>query len=304
MMDSLSEKFTKNITGAFGEAGVEWLKQLPTILTECAQRWSLTVKPHFSNLSYNYVAPVVQANGTEAILKVCVPSPEWHTEYNALCLYAGRGICRLLQADAAQGILLLESLKPGLMLASVTDDEQATSIAAQVMRRLWRPAPANHNFPTVATWSQGLDRLRETFAGGTGPFPVKLVEEAEHLFAELIPAMGEPTLLHGDLHHYNILTAERESWLAIDPKGVVGEPAYETGALLRNPFGIEKRPDLVQFTTRRIDQLATELNLERARIRGWNVAQAVLSVWWDYEDGGDSWQEGIRFAEQMAAVKE
>lgn len=302
-MNFVPDPFAKTIIGAFGIAGDEWLKRLPAILTECAARWSLTVQPHFSNLSYNYVAPARRADGTEAILKLGVPNPELINEIEALRLYDGRGICRLLDFDLDLGALLLERLQPGVMLSTVTDDEQATSLAAQVMRQLWRPAPPTHSFPTVAKWAKGMERLRKTFAGGTGPFPTKLVEEAEQLFAELIPTMGEPMLLHGDLHHYNILTAEREPWLAIDPKGLVGEPAYETGALLRNPFGIEKRPDLVQFTARRIDQLAAELNIDRVRIRGWNVAQAVLSVWWDYEDNGDHWREGIAFAEQMAAVR-
>ena len=302
-MNPVPEQFTKTITSTFGKAGAAWLTQLPGILELCAQRWSLTVMPHFSNLSYNYVAPAVRADGTEVILKVSVPNAEWLTELDALRLYDGRGICRLLAFDQEQGAMLLERLKPGVMLASVTDDEEATMIAAQVMRQLWRPAPLTHSFPTVANWAKGLEELRKTFDGGTGPFPIKLVEEAERLFAELIASMGEPLLLHGDLHHYNILTAEREPWLAIDPKGLVGEPAYETGALLRNPFGIEKRPDLVQFTTRRIDQLAAELVIDRARIRGWNVAQAVLSIWWDYEGNSDHWREGIAFAEQMAMVK-
>lgn len=303
-MSVVPEPFAKTITNTFGADGSAWLQRLPDLLDEFAQRWSLTILPHFSNLSYNYVAPALRADGTEVILKLCVPLSEMLTELNALRLYDGRGICRLLDSDEVQGAMLLERLKPGVMLATVTDDETATAIAAQVMRQLWRPAPAEHAFPTVAKWAQGLDRLRKRFDGGTGPFPVKLVEEAERLFAELIPTMGEPVLLHGDLHHYNILQAEREPWLAIDPKGVVGEPAYEIGALLRNPFEIDKRPDLVEFTTRRIDQLAAELKIDRARIRGWNVAQALLSVWWDYEDNGDNWPQGIYFAEQMARVKE
>ena len=303
-MSLVPEPFAKTIGATFGAAGDEWLKRLPNILIQCAQRWSLTVMPHFSNLSYNYVAPAQRSDGTDVILKLGVPNSELINEIEALRLYDGRGICRLLDFDPDLGSLLLERLKPGVMLSSITDDEQATSLAAQVMRQLWRPAPPAHSFPTVAKWAKGMEELRETFDGGTGPFPVKLVDEAERLFAELIPSMGEPMLLHGDLHHYNILTAEREPWLAIDPKGVVGEPAYETGALLRNPFGIEKRADLVQFTARRIDQLAAELHMDRARIRGWNVAQAVLSVWWDFDDNGDNWREGIGFAEQMAAVRE
>src|SRR5439155_23831953 len=159
---------------------------------------------------------------------------ELMTEMEALRLFEGHGIVQLLDADARQGAMLLERLRPGTPLADLADDEQATSIAAGVMRQLWRPAPPEHPFPTVARWAAGLGRLRNKFVGGTGPFPTALVEEAERLFAELIPSMAEPMLLHGDLHHENIVTAERQPWLALDPKGLVGEPAYEVGALLRN----------------------------------------------------------------------
>jgi streptomycin 6-kinase len=121
-----------------------------------------------------------------------------------------------------------------------------------------------------------------------------LVEQAEVLFAELIASMGKPVLLHGDLHHFNILTAEREPWLAIDPKGIVGEPAYEVGALLRNPNqAIATNPKIL---ARRIDQLSAELTIDRARIIGWGLAQAVLSGWWDYEDLGYGWEPMIELA--------
>src|SRR4051812_47857909 len=121
-MDALPDNFIKNITSTFGADGVEWLKHLPATLDACAQQWSLTIGPHFSNLSYNYVAPALRADGSATILKLSVPNGEARTELNALRLYDGRGICRLLDFDEAQGALLLESLKPGVMLSSVTDD--------------------------------------------------------------------------------------------------------------------------------------------------------------------------------------
>ena len=127
------------------------------------------------------------------------------------------GAVKLLDADPDLGALVLERLKPGSSLADLPDDAQATSIAAGVIERLRRPAPDGHPFPTVAEWAAGLDTLRSWFDGGTGPLPAPLVERAEALFAELIATTGTPVLLHSDLHHENILAAEREPWLAIDP---------------------------------------------------------------------------------------
>ncbi|MFL6336534.1 MAG: aminoglycoside phosphotransferase family protein [Pyrinomonadaceae bacterium] len=185
-----------------------------------------------------------------------------------------------MDVDAEWGALLLERLEPGTQLVALCEeeDEAATGAAAGVMKQLWRPAPAAHNFPTAADWGGGLRRLREHFGGGTGPFPRRLLEEAESLFAELLASSEAPVLTHGDLHHGNVLAAARTPWLAIDPKGLVAEPAYEVGALLRNPLPqLLRWPDPVRVTERRIAQLSDELGFDRARVRGWGLAQAVLS---------------------------
>jgi streptomycin 6-kinase len=300
-MFALPEVFIQTQHELYGEEGAAWLAMLPQLIAQCEARWSLTAGPPFANLSYNYVAPATRADGTPVILKLGVPNNELVTEIEALRLYDGHGICQLIDADAERGILLLEALQPGTMLSAVSDDETATAIAAGVMRQLWRPIPADHPFPTTARWAKGLERLRTEFNGGTGPFPSQLVEQAQRLYAELLASAAEPVLLHGDLHHFNILQAERQPWLAIDPKGVVGEPAYETGALLRNPSNGIVQDRRIQ--ARRVDQLAAELALDRQRILGWGIAQAVLSAWWSYEDHGHGWEPMIGLAELLAELK-
>jgi streptomycin 6-kinase len=304
-MNAIPDDFVRTIVELYEASGIEWLKRLPAIIAKCEQRWSLTVMPPFVPLSYNYVAPAVRANGTDVVLKLGVPNPELLTEIEALRLHDGRGIVQLLEADWDLGALLLERLKPGTQLASLSDDEQTTAIAAQVMRQLWRPVPAEHPFPSVARWAAGLQRLRHHFDAGTGPFPPNLVERAETLFTELISSMAESVLLHGDLHHFNILAAERQPWLALDPKGVVGEPAYEVGALLRNPMPeILSMPQPARILARRVDQLAEALGFDRARLIGWGVAQAVLSAWWSFEDHGHGWEPAIAVAEYLAGLRD
>ena len=303
-MSTVPNDFARTIVELYGAVGIEWLSRLPSLIADCAERWLLTVMPPFGPLSYNYVAPAVRADGTDVVLKVGAPNPELLTEIEALRLFNGQGIVELLDADPDLGFLLLERLRPGAPLSDLSDDEQATSIAAQVMRQLWRPVALEHSFPTVAKWAAGLKRLRAHFGGGSGLFPSALVEAAETLFAELIGSMVEPVLLHGDLHHENILSAERQPWLALDPKGVVGEPAYEVGALLRNPIPrllIEPQPERV--LARRVDQLAEELGFDRARLVGWGLAQAVLAAWWSYEDHGHGWEWGLACAELLAALE-
>ncbi|UCC51489.1 MAG: phosphotransferase [Anaerolineaceae bacterium] len=302
---ALSSNFLRTIRETFGEAGSIWLGQLPDIISQCERRWSLEVELPFEELSYNYVAPARRSDGKELVLKVGVPRDELTSEADALRYYDGRGSVRLLDADPDLGVLLLERLIPGSMLAKLCseDDEQATLIAAGVMRQLWRPVTEDHPFIKIEEWFEGLNRLRQEFNGGTGPFPADLVQTAETLYAELIRSAGETVLLHGDLHHFNILTATRQPWLAIDPKGVVGEAAYDVGALLRNPGpDIQRWANLGRILQRRVDVLAEALDLEHRRILGWGIAQTVLSAWWSYEDNDEDWRDLLPIAETMATL--
>ncbi|MFN8501253.1 aminoglycoside phosphotransferase family protein [Kouleothrix sp.] len=294
--------FARTIAELYGDAGRAWLADLPSRLAACARRWDLALGPPFA-LSYNYVAPAARADGTPLVLKLGVPNPELASEAAALRHYAGRGIARLLDDDGL-GALLLERLLPGTALAAIEDDAEATALAAEVMRRLWRPPPEAHLFPTTERWGRGFARLRERFGGGTGPLPHALVARAERLFADLLASAGAPALLHGDLHHGNILAAARAPWLAIDPKGVVGEPAYEAGALLRNPIErVLGAPSPARLLARRVDILADALGLDRARLVGWGLAQAVLSAWWSIEDHGYGWERAIALAEHLSQLE-
>lgn len=282
-----------------GSEGDAWLQRLPALLETLCRCWSLTPEGPLAELSYNYVAKARRQDGTPVMLKVGVVNDELLSEIDALRHYDGRGCVQLLEADPALGAMLLERLTPGGMLVEL-DDDSATRIAAEVMQALWRPLPASHSFVTAEKWAEGMQRLRGTFDGGYGPFPPRLVDAAERLFADLLASPQESVLLHGDLHHYNILAAERGPWLAIDPKGVSGEPLYETGALLRNPLPqVATWPDLRRTLARRADILAECLQANRDRILGWAVAQAVLSSWWSYEDEGKRGEETLVIAEVL-----
>ena len=294
--DNLPAAFRNNLTGAFPN-GAAWLETLPALIGECASRWRLSIEEPFE-LSFSYVAPARTAAGWRAVLKIAVPNAELISGIQALQCYDGCGAVRLLDFDCKRGFLLMERLVPGKMLASLEDEERATRIAATVMRTLWRPLPPGCSFPTVAQWADGLKKLRVRFGGGTGPFPPRLVTIAESLFAELLSSSESPVLLHGDLHHFNILSTKRGGWLAIDPKGVSGERAYEAGAFLRNPHPAIFMDARIQ--RRRVEILAGELGLDEHRILAWGVAQAVLSAWWSFEDSGENWRAALACAEILA----
>ncbi len=300
----MPEGFARTQVSLRGEAGLAWLNRLPALTEEISHRWSLQVGGPFPNLSYNWVAPALRQNGVPAVLKLSFPGDkEFLTEAAALTSFGGRGICRLLELDPTLGAMLLERLQPGRPLTAVEDDEEATALAANVMKNLRRPVPPDHGFPTVSGWARGFERLRSRFDGGTGPMPEGLVVEAETLFAELLASEGEGLLLHGDLHHENILSAGGGSWLAIDPKGVVGEAAYEAAALLHNPVEALDTPDPRKLLERRLVVLSAELGLDRARIRAYGLAQAVLAAYWSLEDGGRVWDEALTFAGLLAETR-
>lgn len=304
-MTFIPEEFARAVVAFRGAEGETWLRKLPATIEACAARWSIEVGPPFLPLYYNYVAHAVRSDGTRLVLKLCFPDDEAPTEREAMRLFDGRGAARLFEADAEHSALLLERLEPGTKLSELcdTDDEGAISAAVSVMQNLLRPAPLVHEFPSVADWGKGFARHRARYEGTSGPLPPRLFDEAETLFRELNDSAGEPVLLHGDLHHGNIIAARREPWLAIDPKGIVGEAAYEVGALLRNPNErILSWPDLPRVMGRRIRQLSEELGFERERVRGWGLSQAILSSIWSCEER-DSPDFGVACAEAIAAAK-
>jgi streptomycin 6-kinase len=291
--------FANHIEHFFGSEGTAWLAELPSLLEYYATRWQLVLGPAFANLSFNYVVPALRSDGSEVVLKLGVPRDELLGEAAALAHYAGVGSVRLLDADPPKGVTLLERLRPGTTLDQLGDDTRATETAIEIMHSLHRAPPPGHSFPSVADWAAELNELRPTF-GGPGPFPADLLEAAEGYFAELLPSQAPPVVLHGDLHHMNII-ADDANWRAIDPKGVVGEPAYEIGPWLYNPnYALLSWPDLPRITARRIDQFAEGLGVERERIRAWGIAQAILSAWWDCDEEGKGSEFGVAVARIIA----
>jgi streptomycin 6-kinase len=166
-------------------------------------------------------------------------------------------------------------------MALAGKDDEATEILAEVIGRMSNPDSGLHSFASIEDWGVSFD---QHLASGDRQLPRGLVEEARQRFAELCASQRGVRLLHGDLQHYNVLFDHRRGWVAIDPKGVVGEPEYELGAALRNP----DKPDLFAVRAsveRRVRGYADALGLDPHRILAWGFAHAVLSAVWSVEDG-------------------
>jgi len=331
---NLPPDFISNIQNVFQEDGHAFLKALPDLVAEASARWGLTDIQPVSNLSYNFVAFANRGNEKVA-LKIGVRNDELISEMAALQLFNGEGACRLIDSDEERGFLLLERLTPGVMLSTLEDDEQATHIAAEVMQKIWQPLdhvtlPKEHRddvsdsegsltqtnrrfaaeqlrvtynkFIRLSDWFDGLKRLRARFNGGTGPFDQKLVERVERSVSDFFIENHKPVLMHGDFHHFNILSSGR-GWLVIDPKGVRGPAGYEMGPFLMNPWGEMLNGTRQRLMTeRRIDILHEHLGFERERIREWGLAHAVLSAWWDIEDNTGRGEYALNFAAMLAGI--
>ena len=273
----------------------EWLSLLPDRVSEVERRWSLRVHGPLDS-SHGYVARASHADAGEVVVKLAVPGTEFARELEALREYGGRGAVMLLKADPTHGAMMLESVRPGRTLSEIKNDEEATTIATSVMRSLWRPAPERHPFAAMSEFEGGVEWLRTCLANKRGPIPTTLVSRAEGLLRDLVAAQAEPVLLHGDLHHDNILSAKRVPWLAVDPKGVVGDPAYDVGPFLYNHlFEMESPANALR---RRVDQMSEELSFERDRIVGAAIPRAVLAAW-PSGSSGKPWQDPLRCAELL-----
>jgi streptomycin 6-kinase len=245
----------------------EWLARLPRLVDECVEEWSLRLGEPFPYANVSVAAPATLPDGTEAVLKVAFPHWESEREPDALEHWDGHGAVLLLARDRERNAMLLERCVPATSLLELPEEE-GYRLAAGVARALGsRAAPAEHPFSPIsvpaARWVRELPRRWEE-AGR--PFERGLLDAAVTALRELPPAQGELVVCSQDLHRGNILAAQREPWLAIDPKPVVAEREFGTVALLRDGLGrIEWR----------LDFLAAELGLDRERMRGWAIAHTI-----------------------------
>ncbi len=301
----IPKEFARHTTEVFGQTGARWLAELPSLVRELAERWQLVIGSPFE-LSYGYVVSARRADGAEVVLKIGVPDPETAQGIAALRRYDGDGACRLLEADEDRGAMLLERLGPGETLVDLAmkDDEEAARVAAALMRQLWRSVSEGPPFGPLAEWFEAFPRHRSAY-GGPGPIPVAMLARAEALAVELLTSSPTSVLLHGDLHHYNILLVDRAPWLAIYPKGIYGDPGYEVGPFLLNPYLGEVSWDATKTLGRRLDVFAEELSYDRSRLRDWGIAHAVLSACWSAESHGaeqTQLDQAIAVAEALVAL--
>ncbi|MFS8085224.1 MAG: aminoglycoside phosphotransferase family protein [Acidobacteriota bacterium] len=249
-----------------------------------AREWGVVVEDSFETESS--VIAVGSRGNQPVVLKVVKrPGDEWRSG-EILQAFKGNGVARVYQH--APGAALLERLRPGHSLADLSlggRDEEATDILSDVIHQMsahavsMSPLELPPACATVHVWAEGFERY---IATGDNQIPRDVVAAAQRVYLELCATQRRPRLLHGDLQHYNVLFDSDRGWLAIDPKGVIGEVEYEIGAVLRNPSELFLSRSTIE---RRLKHFASRLNLDYERTLAWGFAQAVLSAIWEIEDG-------------------
>ena len=250
----------------------EWLLSLPDMLEELTSRWSLRIDAPFdhANVTCSWVAAVLRADGTPAVLKIGMPHMEGADEIHGLRFWNGDPTVQLLEADDERGAMLLERCLPGYMLRSEPEEKQDLVIAA-LLKRLWRRSTSLNAKHAFRHLSELLNVWRQETLGQAQHWPdAGLVREG----LQISHALGKPaptdTLLATDLHAENVLRSQREPWLVIDPKPFIGDPPYDVVQHLHNcearlhadPRGMVKR----------LSELA-EVDVERLQL--WTFARAA-----------------------------
>jgi streptomycin 6-kinase len=257
-----------------------------TRIQHYAREWSVSIGERFETET-SVIAFGVRRDQSVVLKVIKQTGDEWRSG-EILAAFNGNGVVRVY--EHAPGAALVERLSPGNSLAEISlggRDEEATNILADVIRRMSARSSASQlespvACPTVHDWARGFESYLAT---GDERIPRPLVLSGQRAYLELCASQREPHLLHGDLQHYNVLYDSDRGWLAIDPKGVIGELEYEIGACLRNPY---ENPELfISRSTieRRLEQFTNRLNLDYERTLRWGFAQAVLSAIWLIEDG-------------------
>ncbi len=247
----------------------DWLERVPDLVAECVEEWGLALGEAYLAGAAGYSVRADLDDGTPAVLKVIYPHREAEHEAEALRLWDGNGAVRLLAYDEARWAMLLERCEPGTPLAT-TDGEQALDVFVALLPRLWQKAGAPFtSLSDEARW--WIDYLPGEWERAGRPFERDILSAATERLRALIDTQGEQVLLHQDLHGDNVIAAQRERWLAIDPKPLVGEREFSVAPIVRDSELGHSRRDVL----RRLDRLTSELGLDRDRARDWTIGQTI-----------------------------
>jgi streptomycin 6-kinase len=284
---SIPVRLQETVSAWEGAAGRTWLESLPQLVRDYLDRWKLTLERVFEpGGQVSLVVYVRRDDESPAVLKLGLPSPESDQEHAALAHWDGRGAVRLLEAAPGDQVMLLERLHGEVPLLSLAENK-AMLEAEGTLQRLWVAPPAQHSFTTVRNRVTGLcANLRRRRESAAAAELRPLLDEALATADGLLADSTEEVLLHGDFHHGNVLSADRAPWLAIDPKPLVGERAYDLAWLAQDRLEtLSGVPGPGAAARRRLQRLSDAVDVDRERLRGWTLFRTVEAGLWSLEVG-------------------
>jgi len=246
----------------------DWLASLPELVDDFRARWELDLGKPFTDGNVSLAIPATR-KAEHVVLKLQWPHSECEFEADALRLWDGSGAVRLLEHDRENYALLLERCVPGTHLSKDKQTDKL-GVVIDLLRKLW--VPTSGPFNTLANESNGwCKRLEKNWLAAGKPCEKSLIDITMETINNLNLSQGEQVLIHQDLHGENILSSERDTWLAIDPKPLIGEREFGLSPVIRSyEFGDQKKNALY-----RLDRLTEELELDRERASGWAMAQSI-----------------------------
>lgn len=267
--------------------GQKWLDDIPTLIKTYEAKWGLKSNGTFPELTFNYVEKVKTKNGEYLVLKIGFPQDlDFARQAKTLKLYSGNGAVKVLNEDIENSVLLLEGCIPGKSLHTLKDETKEVLIFTNIAKRLWRKAPEDPSFENISKTEEDFEWYFKNIKKAEKFLPEDLTTKAYELFKNLISTQKDTFLLHGDLHHDNIISSDR-GWLAIDPKGVIGEREYECASFIFNPYKqFTENEDLIseEFFANRIELIAAALRFDKKRITQWAFVKSVSSLIWRIQD--------------------
>lgn len=281
---SLPTELQTHVTAILDEQGVAWLDELPALVADLESKWSIEVDEPFAAGEFNFVAAATRVvDGELAVLKIAPPytDQEYLREAEFLRVRNGRGAVRLFEQDIERRAILIERSMPGANLAEIFADSKHEAIAPAiaVLYQLAESPPADIvHIKTVDEWFDGLRRYAET------RFPADYARKALAIY-EKLAARDSTCYLHGDFHPANIVSASRAEYLAIDPKGVMGNIGYDIAVFLNNfHWWQERDPDVRQKLDIAVRQFSDAFDIPPDELRQWAYAQMVLGAWWSFDE--------------------
>jgi len=297
-IEKISSEMSENIKSVHGEDGITWLSELSQNLREVENNWDIKIVKPFGNLTYSYVAMVETTDG-QAVLKY-TPTCKRTEQEIAWYIHGPSAAPIMLKSDSERGLLLLERLLPegsAKDLVKLGKDDEATEAIASVVVELGSSrSTSDFSFLHISEFHKNLSSL-------TGYLDEEALDKALNMLKDLTLDKSKDCVLHGDLHHDNVLSSG-DSWKAIDPHGYIGPRAFEVGAMIRNPHDcFPKTISLKAILTRRIDIMANNLPYSKKEIQAWSLIYTLVAASWSLTDHGEIPREHVEIAKAISNMK-